>query len=151
MYSYMHWSLQKESSLDQLLEKSPYTILYFYPKNDTPWCTVEAQDFTKNIEDFANLQTQIIWVSRDTIDSHCSFIEKHSLKPIYLSDPDLKLHKIFGARWEKNNYGKIVTGVIRSTFLLDASGKTLLEWKNVRAKWHADRTLKEVRLHINEQ
>jgi peroxiredoxin Q/BCP len=102
-------------------------------------------DFSQRIEEFTALWVQIVWVSRDSAESHCWFIANHGLKPFYLSDPELILHKQFGAYWEKNNYGKVVTGVIRSTFLLDQQWAVLQERKNVRAKGHAERILKEVR------
>jgi peroxiredoxin Q/BCP len=133
-----------EISFDQLLQQSPKTLLYFYPKNDTPWCTVEAVDFSERIQAFTDTWVQVVWVSRDSATSHCGFIGKHDLKPYYLSDPDLILHKQFQAYGEKNNYGKIVTGVIRSTILLDQSWAIVQERHNVRAKWHAERILKEV-------
>lgn len=133
-----------EISLEDLLKQSSKTLLYFYPKDNTPGCTLEAIDFSQRIEEFAALWVQIVWVSKDSADSHCGFIANHGLKPFYLSDPEMILHKQFGAYGEKNNYGKIVTGVIRSTFLLDQQGEILQERKNVRATWHAERILKEL-------
>lgn len=131
-------------SFESLIQQSPKTLLYFYPKNNTPGCTTQAIGFTQYIEEFTALWIQVIWVSKDSTDSHCGFIAKHWLKPYYLSDPDLILHKQFGAYWEKNNYGKIVTWVIRSTILLDKSWNIIQAWHNVRAKWHAERILKVV-------
>lgn len=133
-----------ETSLEDLLQQSAKTILYFYPKDDTPGCTVEAIDFSERIELFKEAGVQVVGVSRDTPESHCGFIAKHGLRPSYLSDPDLILHKQFEAYGEKNNYGKIVTGVIRSTILLDSKGTILEQWYNVRAKGHAERVLKVV-------
>lgn len=145
MYSLVHSDQTiSEVSLNQLLQRSPKTILYFYPKNDTPGCTVEALDFSERIEAFTDAGVQIIWISRDSAESHCGFISKHSLKPYYLCDSDLILHKQFQAYGEKNNYGKIVTGIIRSTILLDKSWTILQERHNVRAKWHAERVLKAI-------
>jgi len=132
------------TTLEELLQEAPQTILYFYPKNDTPGCTIEANDFTERFEAFQNQWVQLIGVSRDTTESHCKFIEKYWLRARYISDPDLELHKEYQARWEKNNYGKIVTGVIRGTVLLDSSWKVIHHWKNIRAKWHAERVLKFV-------
>lgn len=131
-------------TLEQILAKNDYTLLYFYPKDNTPWCTVEAQDFTRLQEAFSILNIQIVWVSRDSIQSHCNFIQKYALTPLYVTDPELELHTQFEAWWEKNNYWKIVQWVIRSTVLLDKSWSIHKHWKNVRAKWHAERVLKEV-------
>lgn len=135
------WNTQTETTLADLLKKSQYTILYFYPKNDTPWCTVEANDFTERYDQFTKASVQVVWISRDTAQSHCNFIEKYWLRAEYISDPDLVLHKAYEAWWEKNNYWKIVTGVIRGTVLLDSSWEVIQHWKNVRAKGHGQRVL----------
>lgn len=135
---------QQEITLQKLLERSPFTLLYFYPKNDTPGCTLEANDFTSLHDQFTKKWIQVVGVSKDTPDSHCSFITKHWLKPLYISDPELILHKQFGARGEKNNYGKVVTWVIRSTILLDNQWNIRRNRHNVRATGHADKILKEL-------
>lgn len=140
-YEIAQWNTTSTSTLEEVLKKTKYTILYFYPKNDTPWCTIEANDFTALLSQFEELWTQILWVSRDSVESHCKFITKYDLKPIYLSDPDLILHKKYEARGEKNNYWKIVTWVIRWTVLLDQDWKIIHHWKNIRAKGHAQRVV----------
>ncbi len=132
----------KEYSLKDFQGKK--VILYFYPKDNTPGCTTEACDFTSRDQNFQDLGYQIIGVSKDSIKSHQNFKEKHNLSILLLSDPDLILHKHFGAYGEKNNYGKIVTGVIRSTFILDENSKLIQEFRNVRAKGHAERIFKTV-------
>jgi len=137
---------EQQITLQQLLERSPYTLLYFYPKDDTPGCTLEANEFSELHEEFTQKQIQIIGVSRDSVESHCSFISKYSLKPSYITDSDLTLHKQFDARGEKNNYGKMVTWVIRSTVLLDRAGKIIKQRTNVRATGHAKKILKEIKL-----
>ena len=124
-------------SLKDLLSQSPYTLLYFYPRDNTPWCTVESQDFSHLIYDFAACNVQLMGVSKDSHESHCKFIDKHSLTITLVSDEDLALHKKYGAWWEKKMYGKTYEGVIRSTFLLDSTWTIIHSWKNVRAKWHA--------------
>lgn len=140
-----------EISLESLYEKSPYTLLYFYPKDDTPGCTIEAQEFTASWETFHKLWIQIVWVSRDDLESHCSFIGKYSLSPTYLSDPEAELHKEYWAWWEKNNYGKRVTWVIRSTVLVDQTGTTILQRNNVKATGHAQRVLKEITTYLDKE
>lgn len=133
-----------ELNLKTLLSFSDTTLLFFYPKDDTPGCTIENKDFSCFKDDFAKLWITVIWVSKDGIESHAHFIEKHDLWIDLVSDPELILHKELWAYGEKNNYGKIVTGVIRSTFLLNASGEVLKFWKGIKATWHAARVLKEL-------
>lgn len=113
----------------------PYTLVFFYPKNNTSGCTIENQDFTRLKADFEKLHTEIIGISRDSNDSHEKFCQKYQLENRLISDENEILHEKFGVIGEKNNYGKIVRGVFRSTFFLDSkTGKILLEWRNVRAK-----------------
>lgn len=132
------------SSLADILSKSKKTLLYFYPKDNTPGCTVENKDFTCLKSQFNDLWIKLVWVSKDSIDSHKKFVEKQELSVDLLSDPDLVLHKELWAFWEKNNYGKIVMWVIRSTFLIDSKWNIEKEYRNIRAKWHAERLLKEL-------
>jgi peroxiredoxin Q/BCP len=122
-----------------------WTVLYFYPKDNTPGCTTEAKEFTELIEEFEKLGVQIIGVSRDSPKSHKRFKEKHGLRVRLLSDPNAELHKALGAWGKKKRYGKEYEGVIRSTFILDPEGK--IAWKkiNVRAKGHAAKVLEEVK------
>lgn len=122
-----------------------YTLLYFYPKDNTPGCTLEAQDFTRLVADFAKYDIEIIGVSRDSEISHANFCQKHDLGITLVSDSDEILHNRFGVIGDKNNYRKIVKGVFRSTFLLDSkTGEIIKEWRNVRAKGHAERILAEI-------
>ncbi len=130
--------------LQTLLSFNDKTILYFYPKDNTPGCTIENKDFSCMIQEFKDAGITVIWVSKDSVESHQKFIEKQELKVDLISDPDLVLHKELGAYGEKNNYGKIVQGVIRSTFLVNKQGEILEEWRNIRAKGHAERILKAV-------
>jgi len=134
----------------EILSNSYKNILFFYPKDDTPWCSLENKDFTFYKQEFNNIWYNIIGVSKDSIDSHKKFIEKFDLKIDLISDPDFVLHKEFWAYWEKNNYWKIVNWVIRSTFILDKDWVLLKEYKNIRAKWHVEKLLKELKkLYIN--
>ncbi len=131
-------------TLKELLSFSDKTLLYFYPKDDTPWCTIENKDFSCLKNEFKKLWVAVIWVSKDSIDSHKNFMKKHNLEIDLISDSDLVLHKELWAYWEKNNYWKIVEGVIRSSFLIDSNWEVLKEYKNVKALLHAERLLKEV-------
>ena len=131
-------------NLTSLLSESPKTLLYFYPKDNTPGCTLEAQDFTRLKEDFSKLGIQIIGVSKDTEASHDKFTTSCNLGIKLISDTSGELHEQFGVIGEKKNYGKVYIGVIRSTFLLDQSGNILKEWRNVKATGHAEKIWKEL-------
>ncbi len=133
-----------ELSLGDILSFSPQTLLYVYPQDNTPWCTLENTDFSQMLSHYKELSILPIGVSKNSVESHKKFIEQHNLKIDLISDPELELHKELWAYGEKNNYGKVVTGVIRSTFLVDSNGKILKEWKNVKATGHADRIYKEL-------
>lgn len=132
---------EEVTSFDDLLQWYDKTIVYFYPKDDTPWCTIQANDFSANIQAFRDLWVQVVWISKDDHTSHCSFIKKHGLHIPLITDTDLTLHNKFGTRWEKNMYGKKVMATIRSTFLLDKNWNILQERKNVKADGHVEKVL----------
>lgn len=133
-----------EFTLRELFSFSNKTLLYFYPKDNTPGCTVENKDFSCMVWEYKDLWITLIGVSKDSLESHQEFISTQNLWVDLISDPELNLHKELWAYGEKNNYGKIVTGVIRSTFLFDGEGNILQKWMNVRAKWHAAKVLREI-------
>ena len=113
-------------------------ILYFYPRDDTPGCTIQACDFTSGIKDFEKLGAVVLGCSPDDSESHQKFIKKHKLKIHLLSDPSHRVMEKYGAWGEKNMYGKIAQGVIRSTVLIDPAGKVAKHWKRVKTKGHAE-------------
>jgi len=119
-------------------------VLYFYPKDDTPGCTIEAIDFTKDLSKFKKKKTKVFGVSKDSTESHEKFCKKHQLKVTLLSDPELKAIKAYGAWGEKNNYGKKYMGIIRTTILIDAAGKIKQVWEKVKVKGHVDEVLKSL-------
>lgn len=131
-------------SLREIFSFGKKTLLYFYPQDNTPWCTVENKDFSCMLDEYKKLWITLIWVSKNDSESHKKFISDQDLQVDLISDPDFTLHKELWAYGEKNNYGKIVTWVIRSTFLFDKQGDILQEWKNVRAKGHAAKVLREI-------
>lgn len=133
----------KDVSLKNIKEK--FTVVYFYPQDNTPGCTVEAGDFTKLVSEFQKLNTKIIGISPDSTESHCQFIDDHNLTIELLSDPDKKVIKEFGAWGKKNLYGKEYVGLIRSTFILDKNKEIIHSFKNVRAKGHAQRVLDKIK------
>lgn len=121
-------------------------LLYAYPKDDTPGCTIEANDFSSLYTQFTSLGIDIIGISPDPVSSHDKFIAKYNLQQKLISDLDLSIMKYLDAYGEKNMYGKKVMGVKRSTFLIDLKTKKIIqEWKNVRAKGHADKVLRELK------
>ena len=124
--------------------KGKHAIVYFYPRNDTPGCTVEAKDFSAAIDKFVRAGAVVLGVSKDSIASHTKFRDKYGLKFRLLSDPDLATHRAYGAWGEKNMYGKKVEGVIRSTFLVAPDGKVKRAWPTVKVAGHVDAVLAEL-------
>ncbi len=118
--------------------KGRWVVLYFYPKDDTPGCTVEACDFTAGIARFEKLQAVVLGCSGDSPASHRKFITKHKLAVRLLADEDQAVMTRYGAYGEKMMYGKKVTGVIRSTVIIDPAGKVAHHWAKVQAKGHAE-------------
>jgi peroxiredoxin Q/BCP len=116
-----------------------WVVLYFYPKDDTPGCTIQACEFSEGIKDLEKLDAAVLGCSPDDPASHRRFIAKHNLKVDLLSDPSHKTMQKFGAWGEKNMYGKITDGVIRSTVIIDPDGKIAHRWKKVGAKGHAEK------------
>jgi len=120
-------------------------VLYAYPKDDTPGCTIEAQDFRDLQKELDALGFAVAGVSPDPGDSHCQFIDKYGLTFPLLSDPDKTFLTSIGAYGEKTSYGKTVQGVIRSTVAVATDGTVIDAWNNVRAKGHAGRVLDALR------
>lgn len=125
--------------------KGHKTILYFYPKDNTPGCTIQGNEFNSFLKEFKNLNTVIYGISRDNLKSHDKFIQKCNFKFELLADTDEKLCKYFDVIKEKNMYGKMVLGVERSTFIIDENGKIIREYRKVKAEGHAALVLKELR------
>ena len=123
--------------------KGKNVVLYFYPKDDTPGCTQEACDFRDNFNRLVS-KALVVGVSADGIESHKKFKAKHDLNFILLSDPEHKVMEKFEAYGEKLMYGKKVTGVIRSTFIIDKDGIIKKVWHNVRVNGHVDNVLSEL-------
>jgi peroxiredoxin Q/BCP len=115
-----------------------WVVLYFYPKDDTPGCTVEACEFTSGMPKFDKLDAVVLGCSRDTPETHRKFIAKYKLKIRLLSDPEHTVMEKYGAWGEKNNYGKKTMGVIRSTVLIDPAGRVAHLWPTVKSAGHAE-------------
>lgn len=124
--------------------KGKWVVLYFYPKDNTPGCTVEAIDFTAVKKDLEAKNTVILGVSRDPVKSHQNFIAKQELTITLLSDPEHKVIEAYGAWQLKKMYGKESYGIVRSTFLIDPEGKIVFTWPNVKAKGHVEKVVQKL-------
>ena len=120
-------------------------VLYFYPKDSTPGCTTEGQNFRDLHSKFKRQKTVIYGVSRDSIASHDKFRAKQKFPFDLLSDPDEKVCRLFDVIHEKSLYGRKFMGVVRSSFLIDADGKLRHEWRKVKVKDHAAEVLETVK------
>ena len=118
-----------------------YVVLYFYPKDNTPGCTTEANDFNKALRKLKARDAVVVGVSKDSIESHCKFADKYDLDFPLLSDPDGKMLEKYGAWGEKNMYGKKSMGIIRSTVLIGPDGKVIKHFPKVSVKGHVDAVL----------
>ena len=135
---------------DKMIRLSGYkgkknVILYFYPKDDTPGCTIEANQFTELADDFANLDTVILGVSKDDCKSHQAFIEKFALKVDLLADTSGELCEAYGVWQEKEKNGIKKMGVVRSTFLINKAGEIVEAIYGVTPDGHAQEMLKKVK------
>jgi len=119
-------------------------ILYFYPKDNTPGCTLESKDFTNLQSEFKNKGYKVIGVSKDSVTSHKNFIIKQNLNLLLLSDISGELINAFDVLKEKSMFGKKYMGIERSTFILDEKGNIIKEFRKVSAKNHAQDVLNEI-------
>ncbi len=120
-------------------------VVYFYPRDDTPGCTKEACQFNDNLRAFSRAGAAVVGISPDPPAKHAAFRQKYKLTFPLLSDPGHEAMAAYGAWGEKTLYGKKTTGVIRSTFLLDAKGKVLRSWYSVKADGHAAKVLEALK------
>lgn len=122
-----------------------YTVIYFYPKDDTPGCTTEGQDFTQAYPDFKAENTVIYGVSKDSIKKHENFKSKFDFPFELISDPDETLCKLFDVIKLKKNYGREYMGIERSTFLINPEGELIQEWRKVKVPDHVTEVLEAVK------
>ena len=120
-------------------------VLYFYPKDDTPGCTIEGQDFSRLNQEFIDHNTVVYGVSRESIASHNKFICKYDFNFDLISDPDEILCNQFGVIQLKKLYGKEYMGIVRSTFIISPTGDIFKHWDKVRVKDHADEVLEVIK------
>ncbi len=127
-----------------------YVIIYFYPKNDTPGCTLETNDFNKLLPNFKNLNCEVYGISKDSVESHIKFKKKYKIKFDLLSDLDKKVLKKYKVWGKKKFMGREFMGVIRSTFLIDKKGRILKIWNNVKVKDHAKEVLNTLKKIVSK-
>lgn len=123
-------------------------VLYFYPKDNTPGCTVEACGFRDHHQEFADLNTVILGVSRDSVASHQKFVEKQNLPFLLLSDPDGKVCEAYGVLKDKNMFGKKFKGIERSTFVINGEGLIIKVYRKVKAMGHVKEVLQYIKEHL---
>ena len=133
----------ENQKLKDLLGK--YVVIYFYPKDDTPGCTIETNDFNKLLTKFKKLNCEIFGISKDTIKSHDKFREKFKIKFDLLSDEEIKVLKKYKVWGKKKFMGREFMGIIRSTILIDKKGKIIKVWDNVKVKDHAKEVLETLK------
>lgn len=125
--------------------KGSKVVLYFYPRDNTPGCTTEGQDFRDQHAAFVKAGAEVFGVSQDSLKSHDNFRNKHDFPFDLISDEDGSLCRLFDVLKMKNMYGKQFEGIERSTFLIDGSGKLVREWRKVKVPGHVDEVLEAVR------
>ena len=137
-------STSKETySLKNSLGK--YVVIYFYPKDDTPGCTIETNDFNKLLSKFKKLECEIYGISKDNIKSHDKFRDKYKIKFNLLADEEIKVLKKYKVWGKKKFMGREFMGINRTTFLIDKKGKIIKIWENVKVKDHAKEVLDTLR------
>lgn len=139
----------KDSKFHSLKEiNSNFIVLYFYPKDSTPGCTIEAQQFNKDLSNFKKLNTTIIGISGGDEKSKTKFCEKHNLKLLLLSDPDFKISKEYNVYGEKSFMGKRFLGIFRTTFILDKNHKIIKIYDKVNPQAHSEEVLSFIKQNI---
>ena len=139
----LDFKLQSTNGKNYSLKESigKYVVLYFYPKDDTPGCTIETKDFNKLLQKFKKLNCEVFGISKDSLKSHNKFKNKYKIKFDLLTDEELKVLKKYGVWGKKKFMGREFMGTIRSTFLVDKKGKIIKMWKDVKVKDHAKEVL----------
>ena len=120
-------------------------VVYFYPKDDTPGCTIEAKGFTDMVEDFAAAGATVLGISKDSVKKHDKFRDKYGLRIALLSDEAGDVCERYGVWAEKSMYGKTYMGIERATFLIDGAGKIVRVWRKVKVEGHVDEVLAAAR------
>ena len=122
-----------------------YVVIYFYPKDDTPGCTIETNDFNKLLSKFKKLECEVFGISKDNLKSHDKFRDKYKIKFDLLADEKINVLKKYKVWAKKKFMGREFMGIVRTTFLIDKKGKILKIWENVKAKDHAKEVLETLK------
>ena len=141
------FSLPSTNKINYSLRDSfgKFVVLYFYPKDDTPGCTIETNDFNKILSKFKKLDCEIYGISKDSLVSHKKFREKYKIKFDLLADEKIKVLKKYNVWGKKKFMGREFMGIKRTTFLIDKKGKLLKIWENVKVKDHAEEVLETLK------
>ena len=137
--------LDNEETFKLSENKGKNLVFYFYPKDNTPGCTKEGEDFRDNYSVIKKLNTEVIGVSKDSVTSHQKFVQKFNFPFNLISDENEKVCNLFNVIKEKNMYGRNYMGIERSTFLIDTNGKLVKEWRKVRVKGHVDDVIESIK------
>lgn len=137
---------EKNHSLKDYLGKN--VVLYFYPKDNTPGCTTEALDFKSKGDEFNKLNTVVLGISKDSIKSHCKFIDKYELNFTLLADEEKQVCSLYDVLKEKNMYGKKTIGIERSTFIINKDGYIVNEYRKVKVAGHVDTVLQFIKENL---
>ncbi len=125
--------------------KGKWVVVYFYPKDNTQGCTMEAIDFTNSIKEFKKYNAVVIGISPDNPESHCRFYDTHNLAIVLLSDTEHKVADLYGVWKKKSMYGKSFMGIERSTFLIDPEGRVRALWRKVKVPGHVEDVLQTLK------
>ena len=123
-----------------------HIVIYFYPRDNTPGCTIETNDFNKLLTSFKKLDCEVYGISKDSLESHDKFRDKYKIKFDLIADEELKLLKKYKVWGKKKFMGREFMGIIRSTFLIDKKGRILKMWDKVKVKGHAKEVLKTLKI-----
>ena len=139
---------KKNYSLKDSIGK--YVVIYFYPKDDTPGCTIETNDFNKLLSKFKKLECEVFGISKDSLKSHDKFRDKYNIKFNLLSDEKMDVLKKYKVWAKKKFMGREFMGIVRTTFLIDKKGKIIKIWENVKAKDHAIDVLESLKAFVKK-
>ena len=143
----VNFTLPSTNNINYSLKDSlgKYVVLYFYPKDDTPGCTIETNDFNKLLSKFKKLECEVYGISKDNLKSHDKFRDKYKIKFDLLSDEELTVLKKYKVWGKKKFMGREFMGILRTTFLIDKKGKIIKIWDNVKVKDHAKDVLETIK------
>ena len=143
----INFTLPSTNNVNYSLKDSlgKFVVLYFYPKDDTPGCTIETNDFNNLLSKFKKLDCEVYGISKDNLKSHDKFRDKYKIKFHLLADEELKVLKKYKVWGKKKFMGREFMGIIRTTFLIDKKGKIIKTWDNVKVKDHAKEVLESLK------